>query len=60
MTLGGWAGVIGAGLGAVRWARLAAIVLLALAAGLASDWLRRDRVVFPRPLPEFMAAPLDR
>ena len=38
---------------AVRWRRLAVILLAALAAGVASDWLRRDRVLLPAPLPTF-------
>lgn len=43
---------------AVRWRRVAAMLLAALLAGLASDWLRSDgRLVFPRPLPEFRVVP---
>jgi|HubBroStandDraft_2_1064218.scaffolds.fasta_scaffold30899_3 hypothetical protein len=38
---------------AVRWMRLCALLLAALAAGLISDALRRERVFFPRPPPEF-------
>lgn len=40
--------------GAIRPNRLAVLLLAALLAGLVADWLRSDqRLVFPRPLPEF-------
>jgi len=39
---------------AVRLSRLIALLLIAITAGLVSDWLRTEtRLVFPRPLPEF-------
>jgi hypothetical protein len=42
---------------AVHWVRLCALLLAALAAGLLSDALRRERVFFPRPPPELTPAP---
>jgi hypothetical protein len=36
----------------IRWGRLCALLLAAVAAGLLSDGLRRERVFFPRPPPE--------
>ena len=42
---------------AVRPARLALLVLGAIAVALASDWLREERVVFPAPLPKFVTVP---
>jgi hypothetical protein len=42
---------------AVRWVRLCALLLAALAAGLLSDALRRERVFFSRPPPELTPAP---
>jgi hypothetical protein len=42
---------------AIRPWRLGTLLLLALAAGLLSDWLREERVVFPRPLPQFTTIP---
>src|SRR5207249_3240167 len=41
----------------VRATRLFVLLLMALAAALASDWLREERVVFPAPLPEFIRIP---
>ncbi|HEX9781771.1 MAG TPA: hypothetical protein VGA56_03450 [Opitutaceae bacterium] len=45
------------GLRAVRPWQLAALLLAAVAAGLVSDCLRTERVVFPPPLPEFTTIP---
>lgn len=42
---------------ALRPDRLLLILLIALAAGLLSDWLRTDRVLLPRPLPAFTTIP---
>jgi len=42
---------------AVRLGRLTALLLAALAAGLLSDWVRSERVFFPRRLPEFTIVP---
>jgi hypothetical protein len=36
------------------------LILAALAAGLFSDWLRRERVFFVRPLPEFTTVPAEK
>jgi hypothetical protein len=41
----------------VRPFRLLVLLLLSLAAALASDWLRDERVVFPAPLPTFTTVP---
>ena len=41
----------------VRAERLLVILIAALAAGLLADWIRRDRVVFSRPLPELTTVP---
>jgi hypothetical protein len=41
----------------VRPARLLVLVLVSLAAALACDWLREERVVFPAPLPKFNTVP---
>jgi hypothetical protein len=38
---------------AMRLGRLAILLLVSLAAALAADWLRTERVVFPAPLPAF-------
>jgi hypothetical protein len=41
--------------GAARIWRLVAVLLVSVAAGLISDWLRTEqRLVFPRPLPVFL------
>jgi hypothetical protein len=38
----------------IRLGRLLVVLLVAVVAGLVSDWLRTEqRLVFPRPLPEF-------
>lgn len=43
---------------AVRTGRLAVLLGAAVAAGLATDWLRGDgRLIFPRPLPVFTTTP---
>lgn len=40
-----------------RFRRLLAVLLLAVAAGLASDWLRTgQRLLFSRPVPVFVSA----
>ena len=44
----------------VRATRLLVLLLAALAAGLLTDWLRRDRVFFSKPLPEFRTVPAER
>lgn len=44
----------------VRVGRLLVILFAALAAGLITDWLRRDRVFFSKPLPEFKTVPAER
>lgn len=44
----------------VRLSRLLVLVLVSLAAALASDWLREERVVFPAPLPKFTTVPAPR
>lgn len=49
-----------AALRAVRPSRLIVLLLLAVAAALASDWLRDERVVFPAPLPKFTTVPATR
>jgi len=36
------------------------LMLVALAAGCFSDWLRRERVFFARPLPEFTTIPAEK
>ena len=46
-----------AALRAVRPARLVVLLLVTLAAALASDWLREERVIFPAPLPAFTTVP---
>ena len=44
--------------GAIRPIRLAFLLLASLLAGLVADWMRMDqRLVFPRPLPEFTTTP---
>jgi hypothetical protein len=48
---------LGAALRAVRVSRLVILVLVTLAATLASDWLREERVIFPAPLPKFTTVP---
>lgn len=48
---------LAAALRAVRPVRVAILVLAALAAALAGDWLREERVVFPAPLPKFETVP---
>lgn len=46
---------------AVRLGRVVAVLLGALAAGLACDWFRpHERLVFPRPLPVFSTTPAAR
>lgn len=42
---------------AVRPSRLLVLLLVSLAAALASDWLREERVIFPAPLPKFTTVP---
>lgn len=37
--------------------RLLVLLLVPLALGLASDWLRDERVIFPAPLPKFTTVP---
>jgi hypothetical protein len=46
------------GVRSVRPARLLVVLAISLLAGLACDWFRADqRLVFPRPLPEFKTTP---
>lgn len=46
---------------AVRFARLAVLLVAAVAAGLVCDWFRaEERLVFPRPLPVFTITPPSR
>ena len=40
-----------------RPARALIVVILALLLGLLSDWLRTERVLFPRPLPQITTEP---
>ena len=40
-----------------KLARALILLALALAAGLLTDWLRNERVVFARPLPEITMEP---
>lgn len=47
--------------GEIRPIRLALLLLASLLAGLIADWRRTDqRLVFPRPLPEFTTTPPSR
>jgi hypothetical protein len=48
---------LAAALRGVRWRRLIALLFVAGAAALASDWLREERVIFPAPLPKFTTVP---
>ncbi len=48
---------LGAGLGKAKWSRLAVILALSLLTGLSVDYLRNDRVFFPRPLPAIVVVP---
>lgn len=41
----------------MRLSRLLILLVLSLAAALASDWLREERVIFPAPLPKFTTVP---
>ncbi len=41
----------------LRPGRIFVILALALLAGLVADWVRRERVVFARPLPEITTGP---
>jgi hypothetical protein len=49
-----------AALRAVRIRRLIVLLLISGVAGLASDWLREERVIFPAPLPKFNQVPATR
>jgi len=49
-----------AALRAVRPLRLLVLVLGSIAFGLASDWLRHERVVFSPPMPNFTTVPSGR
>ena len=44
----------------VRVGRLLVILFAALVTGLLADWVRRDRVFFPKPLPEFKTVPAEK
>jgi len=44
----------------MRPVRLLVLLLASLAAALATDWLREERVVFPAPLPKFTTVPASR
>jgi len=46
-----------AALRAVRPLRLLVLLLVSIAFGLASDWLRLERVVFSAPMPKFTTVP---
>ena len=45
---------------AVQPSRVFVVLALSLLAGLLSDWLREDRVVFSAPLPTFTIIPASR
>jgi len=60
MTARSWSRGLREALTAVRWRRLAAILMLAAACGLLCDWLRKEGGLLTPSLPRFTTVPAQR